>query len=122
MRKLLFFLIGLGLALPLLAQDVSDEASEMKIQAEEAPPPPAGTNAPGVAATNQVSDAHLTFLVNTGSRYHEEGEYEEAERAYLRALEAAPGNASVRFRLSTLYVTMGRYTEAVPILEELVEE
>jgi len=75
----------------------------------------------GSVTSNSVN-SKASFLVDTGIQYADEGEYAEAERAYLRALEAAPGNSVIRFRLSTLYIMMGRYTEAVPMLEALVEE
>ncbi len=121
MRILLLFLIGLSLTFPLLAQEPSEEPSELEIQIEETPPPATPTNETSVS-TNRTLESKLSFLVDTGIQYAEEGEHEEAERAYLRALEEAPDNSVIRFRLSTLYIMMGRYIEAVPILEALVVE
>ncbi len=73
------------------------------------------------AATNYVPNPKAAFLLDTGIQYSEEGEYEDAERAYLRALKADPENESILFRLSTLYLLMNRAPEAVSILEALTE-
>lgn len=121
MRFFLLFLIGLGLAYPLMAQQPAGEPSELNLQGE-APEPVAQTNETATASTNKTADPKLSFLISTGIQYAEEGEYKEAERAYLRALETDPNNSSLRFRLSTLYLLTDRYTEGVPILEELVAE
>lgn len=73
-----------------------------------------------VAATNAEANASkINFLMDTGVQYEDSGEYEDAEKAYQRALEKAPGNADILFRLSTLYIQMKRYKEAVGILEGL---
>jgi len=155
MRISLFFLIGLGLALPLMAQKLPEKPEALKLQIEGkgtstnqvtietgikkkedsvAPAislkekPREETSAPQekreetASSTNVAANAKLTFLMNTGIQYAEEGEHEEAERAYLRALETDPENSTIRFRLGTLYIMMGRYTNAVPILEALIVE
>jgi len=87
------------------------------------------TNAAGSGDTPQSNDSEDSqeksqpdFFLETGIQYTEEGEYEEAERAYLRALKKDPENSSIRFRLSTLYLMMQRYKEAEPILKKLAEE
>jgi Flp pilus assembly protein TadD len=60
--------------------------------------------------------------MNTGIQYVNEGEFQEAERAYLRALETDPGNPNIRFSLSTLYIQMERYKEAVDILTSMAAD
>ena len=77
--------------------------------------------APG-EMTNQAVISKISFLVDAGIKYTDEGEYTEAERAYLHALESAPGNSDIRFRLGTLYIQMERYRDAVKLLEELATE
>ena len=74
------------------------------------------------AATNVAKSGRTSFLMDAGVQYTDEGEYGEAERAYLRALANDPGNPDIRFRLSTLYIMMKRYKEAADILNVLAEE
>lgn len=73
------------------------------------------------AITNAVDTAQVSFLIDTGVQYEDEGEYAEAERAYLRALESAPGDLNIRFRLSTLYIQMKQYARAADLLKKLHE-
>lgn len=86
----------------------------------------AETNASRTAATetstNQVKSTGTAFLMDAGVKYTEEGEYEEAERAYLRVLKSDPENEDIQFRLSTVYILMKRYSEAVQILEKLAKK
>lgn len=82
----------------------------------------AQTNAVDVAETNDASAVRAEFLTSAGLEYADEGEVEEAERAYLRALEIDPDNPTVRFRLGTLYVKMNRYPDAIAEFERLIEE
>lgn len=70
-------------------------------------------------ATNKVMSSKLSFLMSTGVEYADEGEYEAAERAYLRALEEAPDSEDILFRLGTLYVTMERFPDAIRIFKQL---
>jgi tetratricopeptide (TPR) repeat protein len=67
-------------------------------------------------------DPRVQFLLDAGLQYTEEGEHEEAERAYLRALEQDPGNPDIRMRISTLYILMERYADALKLLKDLEEE
>lgn len=110
MRIIYIFLIGLGAATSLFAQDEQMDAVETNQVAGAA------------AETNAVVNSKVSFLVDTGIQYADEGEYEEAERAYLRALDEDPENVVIKFRLSTLYLQTDRYSEAVPILEALAED
>lgn len=71
--------------------------------------------------TNKVKSSELSFLLSTGVEYVDEGEYEDAERAYLRALEEAPDSEDILFRLGTLYVAMERFQDAIRIFEQLVD-
>ncbi len=73
-------------------------------------------------STNVVKSGRTAFLMDAGVQYIDEGEYAEAERAYLRALVNDPGNPDIRFRLSTLYIMMKRYKEAADILNALTVE
>lgn len=74
------------------------------------------------SATNTEKSGRSSFLMDAGVQYADEGEYEEAERAYLRALANDPGDPDIRFRLSTLYIMMKRYKEAADILNGLTLE
>jgi tetratricopeptide (TPR) repeat protein len=60
-------------------------------------------------------------LMDAGVQYASEGEYKEAEQAYLRALQAAPGDPDLFFRLSTLYIQMERFDDAAMLLNKLVD-
>ncbi len=71
--------------------------------------------------TNQVVDSKLRFFVSAGLKYTDEGEFEDAERAYLRALEVDPDNEDILFRQGTLYVGMERYADAIKIFEKMFE-
>ncbi len=79
---------------------------------------PAKPAAPNEVAgsTNETKSARVSFLMNTGVQYADAGDYQEAERAYLRAREADPDNPNILFALSNLYVQMERYKTAVDIL------
>ncbi len=74
------------------------------------------------SSTNTAANAKTSFLLDTGIQYAEEGDYKDAERAYLRALEEDPNNESIQFRLSTLYIQTERFAEGVDLLEALVAE
>ena len=74
------------------------------------------------APVSQGKSVDVSFLIDAGVQYADEGEYAEAERAYVRALEGSPGNPDIRFRLGTLYIQMARYKDAVRMLEALVKE
>jgi tetratricopeptide (TPR) repeat protein len=86
------------------------------VWAQDSVPPPADTS----TATN--AEERIGFLLDAGLKYSDEGEFEEAERAYLRAMESDPGNAVIRFRLSTLYILAHRYRESEQLLKELAVE
>ncbi|MEI8205541.1 MAG: tetratricopeptide repeat protein [Kiritimatiellales bacterium] len=73
-------------------------------------------------ATNGAKFGQTSFLMDAGVQYADEGEYPEAEQAYLRALANDPGNPDVRFRLSTLYIMMKRYRESADLLNALAVE
>jgi tetratricopeptide (TPR) repeat protein len=71
--------------------------------------------------TNKVVDSKLRFFMSAGLEYADEGEFEEADRAYQRALEIDPDNEDILFRQATMYVHMERFTDAVEIFEKLAE-
>jgi predicted Zn-dependent protease len=123
MRYLLFILTVFLSASFAMAQGVKEGSAPLPISTFE---PGSGSNtvAQGKAsgATNAVKSGRTSFLMDAGVQYTDEGEYAEAERAYLRALANDPGNPDIRFRLSTLYVTMKRYKEAAAILNTLAAE
>lgn len=73
------------------------------------------------ATTNEVKQSRVGFLISTGVEYADEGEYEEAENAYLRALEVDDQNPEILSRLAALYVQMDRFREAADIFKELTE-
>jgi tetratricopeptide (TPR) repeat protein len=80
----------------------------------------APSKVPENEAESSVASAS-EFLMSAGMEYADEGEYEAAERAYLRALEDDPDDSELLFRLSTLYTKMDRYGDAVEILKRRVE-
>lgn len=96
-------------------------------QAQEAPAGGAvalpATPAPQAESAESVSNRtdRVVMLMDAGAQYADAGEYAEAERAYLRALESDPENGDIQFRLGTLYIQMGQYEKAVPVLETLLK-
>jgi tetratricopeptide (TPR) repeat protein len=124
MRYLLFILSILLPAVFAMAQSSTPEgAARLPISTYE-PEVPSNTaaQAEALGATNVVKSSRTAFLMDAGVQYTDEGEYAEAERAYLRALANDPGSPDIRFRLSTLYIMMKRYKEAADILNALTEE
>lgn len=124
MRYTIAIFFGVSVMLPLLAQDFSEGEGDFSL---ETPEVKATLNPfePEVAEqelADGLDRAKANFLLSTGLEYADEGEYEEAEHAYLRALAEAPDDSSIRFRLSTLYINMDRYPEAVALLETLIKE
>jgi tetratricopeptide (TPR) repeat protein len=71
--------------------------------------------------TNNVTESKVGFLLSTGIEYSGEGEYEEAEKAYLRALSVDEQNPEILFRLGNLYVNMERLADAAEIFKKLVQ-
>jgi tetratricopeptide (TPR) repeat protein len=82
-------------------------------------PPSVQAEATGQTNTNT---SRTDFLINTGIQYADEGDYKEAERAYLRARDNDPSNPNIRISLSTLYIQMERYKEAADLLNGLAAE
>jgi tetratricopeptide (TPR) repeat protein len=72
-------------------------------------------------AAEQAKSTKVSFLMNTGIQYANEGEFKEAEQAYLRALQTDPGNPDLFFSLSTLYIQMERFEDAAILLNKLVD-
>jgi tetratricopeptide (TPR) repeat protein len=101
------------------ARDVPEEYSPPSLRLNNdviAVEKPANT----ASSTNAVAvGASTSFLMDMGVQYEDEGEYAEAEQAYVRALEKSPDHPDTLFRLSTLYIQMKRYAEAVKILTGL---
>ena len=62
------------------------------------------------------------FLTDTGAAYVDEGEFEAAERAYLRALEMDPENDETLGRLALLYVSMERFGDAADLFSRRLEK
>ncbi|MFA5687907.1 MAG: tetratricopeptide repeat protein [Kiritimatiellales bacterium] len=94
----------------------TETGSRIELQDETETPPE-------FAAPEGVQhDSRTDRLLNAAQKYMEEGEYLSAEKAYLRARENYPEDAEIRFRLSTLYITMKRYSEAINYLKQLIEE
>lgn len=65
------------------------------------------------APISGVENERASFLLATGSAYAEEGEVEQAERAYRMALELDSTLAAAWIRLGFLYVDSERFEEAV---------
>lgn len=81
-----------------------------------------GMESGAAGISNKVQSSKFGFLMSTGVEYTDEGEYEDAERAYLRALELYPDSEELQFRLGTLYVIMERIPDAIRIFEKLAEQ
>ena len=124
MRCLPFSLMVLLLSAALaMAQGIQEGTAPLSISTFD--PAAASNTAAQVetsGATNVAKFGQTSFLMNAGVQYTDEGEYGEAERAYLRALTNDPGNPDIRFRLSTLYIMMKRYREAADLLNGLATE
>lgn len=97
-------------------------AMAQKPAATPAAPTGAVAQAETVIATNQTKAALSSFLLDAGVQYADEGEYREAEQAYLRALAVNPTSPDIRFRLATLYIQMEQYPKAAELLEKLSQE
>lgn len=154
MRSIVFFLFGLTLALPVVAQNITPAASQgasgnrtnelfdlnVSVTSPNVKTPKQTTTPLGAtvipdgfkgglfgaeressAVTNAPQASKLSFLMSAGVEYADEGEYEDAERAYLRALELDPESEGILFRMGALYVTMERFPDAVRIFENLAE-
>ena len=121
MRYLFLISAVLFPVLAVSAQELSPGVPGVEIHIPEASAtrPP---NPDAAAPTNPVKTATVSFLMDAGVQYADEGEYAEAERAYLRALNGSPGNPEIRFRLGTLYIQMGRFKDAVALLNPLAAE
>ena len=147
---MLLFLFGFALVLPLMAQEIietpetlilqiegegsstnrvtmetgikEEDSSALEISLVKEMPDEARKEQEAAPALseNSTMNTKQSFLMDTGVQYSEEGEYKEAARAYLRALAVDPENESIQFRLSTLYLLMGRDAEAILVLEALV--
>jgi len=89
---------------------------------EETMPPAESAGGEEEKTVAEKRRRQIGFFLEAGELFVDEGEYESAERAYLRALEEDPGNPAIRFRLSTLYIFMEEFVEAEKLLAEFVEE
>ena len=143
MRKTVFFLIGAGLAISAAGQTMldepaapsgsqfDDETSGLDIGVGQIRPRGQEINIftndaesadrDGASVTNKVKRSTVGFLLSTGIEYSDEGEFEQAERAYLRALEEDEENPEILFRLGGLYVEMERLDDAAQIFKMLVD-
>lgn len=143
MRILLFVLLGAGLVMQGSAQTMLDESgTQISAPSGGGSAGPdigldqiddsdrtvniftnraEGASAPAAASTNEVKKSRVGFLMSTGVEYLDEGEYEQAENAYLRALEIDTQNPEILFRLAALYVNMERFKEAAQIFGKLTE-
>ena len=132
------FLICLGLALPLAAQDIKKSTlpnvsidlvgpeelrDERSIQISSNREGPVAQKRPdAVSITNQVQSEKAEFFLSIGLEYIDEGDYESAERAYQRALVEEPGSEVIPFRLGVLYVKMERFADAIELFTALLEK
>jgi len=119
MRTVSLFLITLlvPLVLPFAAEIAGSSPQDALQENRELPEPEVS----GPAVTEEQIE-RVSFLLDAGSLYAAEGEFEEALQAYRRALEVLPGNPDIRFRLSTLYIQMQSYREAAHLLREMIAE
>lgn len=61
-------------------------------------------------------------ISNLGYAYYQKGEYETAEKYYLKALDLEPGHLRSLRGLGRTYLAMGRLSEAVAALEKATEQ
>lgn len=71
---------------------------------------------------DSAARSRASFLIATGSAYLEDGEEEDAERAYRRALEMDSDNDEAIVRLAVLYVNMERYADAIELYKRQLEK
>ncbi len=64
------------------------------------------------ATAKSINPRPSTFYAAMGERLSDRRKYHSAERAYLRAIEADPGNFEARIGLGMLYMQIGREDEA----------
>lgn len=64
----------------------------------------------------QTPDAALQRLVQTGDQALAAGRYAEAEQAYIKVRELAPGTAEVRAKLGVIYFQQGKFAQAAQSL------
>lgn len=122
MQKIFLFLTAVFFAAGAMAQGVPQGPEQLPVTTYEEVTNAAAQTAGNPAETNRVKNAQASLLMDAGIQYADEGEYKEAEQAYLRALEADPVSPDIRFRLGTLYIMMKRYREAAEILNALAVE
>lgn len=141
-RLLLILMLGLVVALPAVAQKSSDPLQMNPISTNATPglsdgivlpTGPQDSHAQPVHIlkddsreeeaedTNSVQKTKASFLLSTGIEYADEGEFEEAVRAYLRALEVNPDDEQTLMRLGSVYVQMKKFREAVDAFEKLLD-
>ncbi|HEX7880065.1 MAG TPA: alkaline phosphatase family protein, partial [Candidatus Eisenbacteria bacterium] len=80
---------------------------------------PANTTGTGRAATSLDS---VKSWVNLGLVLEQRGDLAEAERFYLRALDAAPGDPNATNNLANVWRRSGRVREAITFFERLTAE
>jgi tetratricopeptide (TPR) repeat protein len=130
MKRILTFFSGLVLSVPLAAQTLlpSEETNEVSDVEFEltAPSDRESSSAQPVFIlrddSREEEEAKSTFLISTAVEYADEGEYEDAERAYLKALEADPDSDEALVRLAALYVDMERFKDAARLYRSQLEK
>lgn len=144
-RLLLIVMFGLIAAFPVAAQESSDPLQMNPIATNAVPSSQGGLSLPtglqntGVQPvhilrddsrssgneedidTNVVKQTKAAFLLSTGIEYADEGEFEEAVRAYQRALEVDPDDEQTLMRLGSVYVQMKKFKEAVDAFQKLLD-
>lgn len=109
-RFIYFVVLAAGTA---LAQDIAVEDSDAALPAKT-------QQSISAEATDALQSDRVTLLLEAAKMYSEEGEYDAAERAYLKALEEEPDNQNVEYALSVLYILTGRSGDAIDILTVLI--
>ncbi|MEW5946855.1 MAG: tetratricopeptide repeat protein [bacterium] len=72
--------------------------------------------------TVAVQPNHVKALNNLGNIYYKAGLTKEAEKLYHRALWISPDYPNSRMNVALLYIDEGRYAEAAPYLEPLLNQ
>lgn len=110
------------LALALRTAGREEESARFLALYESMPPDPRPPFPdPLLGELEDLREGSYLHHLNRGIRQESAGRLEEAEREYLRALDAWPAQIHARVNLISVYGTMGRYEEAAATYLQALE-
>ena len=110
----------LALALRRVGRD--EESSRfLALYERMAPDPRPPFRDPLLGELEELREGSYLHHLNRGMRQESAGRIEEAEREYLRALEAGPAQIHARVNLIGVYGKMGRYADAAATYRQALE-